>query len=361
MRTSPEFHDPVGEEPLATLYQAVENKDGKFDGKMVFGRVSDLVFCRPSCNVFPRGSGEMEIFRKVADAVDAGYAPCPDCRPMEDPGIMRKMRLVEDICDYIRKNPTESNSLSDLEKKFKVNRFTIQKVFKKIMGISPRKYVEECRIIALKKNLRKGEPLPGAVYKSGYNSQSWLYDSGSSKLGMKPSDYREGGKNTSIKYLTGKCVLGALIVAETARGICALSIGDSDEVLVNSLHTEFPNADITRSEAVRPRLESVQKYFEGREVNLPLDLRGTDFQVRVWSALRSIPYGETRTYNEIAEMIGKPKAFRAVANACASNHIPLIVPCHRVVRSDGQMGGYALGVERKRYLLELEKRNSGKK
>lgn len=346
---------------LAALYHAIEIMDEDFDGKVVFGRVSDMVFCRPSCSVFLRGSGDMEIFRKVLDAVDAGYAPCPECRPMEDPGIMGKMRLVEDICDYIRGNPTGSNSLEDLENRFKVNRFTLQKIFKKIMGISPRKYVEECRIVALKKNLREGEPLPGAVYKSGYNSQSWLYGSGSSKLGMKPSEYRKGGTNASIKYLTGKCVLGAIIVAETPRGICALSIGDSEEVLVNSLHTEFPNAEITMSEDVRPRMESVQEYFEGREVSLPLDLRGTDFQIRVWSALRSIPYGETRTYNEVAEMIGKPRAFRAVANACASNHIPLIVPCHRVVRSDGEMGGYALGVERKRYLLELESRNSGKK
>lgn len=345
---------------MATLYHAVDIMDEDYDGKMVFGRVSDMVFCRPSCEVFPRNSGEIELFRKVVDAVDAGYTPCPSCRPMEDPGIMKKMRLVEDICDYIRRNPTESNSLVDLERQFGVNRFSIQKIFKKIMGISPRKYVEECRIMALKKNLRKGEPLPGAVYKSGYNSQSWLYDSGSSKLGMKPSDYRKGGENTSINYLTGKCILGTVIVAETSRGICALSIGDSEEVLVNSLYMEFPNAEITKSEEVRPRLESVREYFEGREVNLPLDMRGTDFQKRVWSALRSIPYGETRTYNEVAEMIGKPRSYRAVANACASNHIPLIVPCHRVVRSDGEMGGYGLGIERKRYLLEFEKRNSGK-
>ncbi len=354
----PEDHSNIETQPLASLYHAVENMDSNFDGMFVFGRVSDLIFCRPSCGEFSRGSGEIEIFRKVMDAVDAGYSPCPSCRPMEDPGIMVKMRLVEEVCNYIRQNPTEGNSLMDLEMKFKVNRYTIQKVFKKIMGISPRKYVEECRIIALKNNLRKGEPLPGAVYKSGYNSQSWLYDSGSSKLGMNPSDYRKGGTNTMIRYLTGKCILGSIIVAETSRGICALSIGDSEEVLVNSLHMEFPKAVIERSEEVRPRMNSVREYFEGREVNLPVDLRGTDFQLRVWSALRSIPYGETRTYNEVANMVGKPRAFRAVANACASNHVPLIVPCHRVVRSDGNMGGYGLGVERKRYLLELEKRNS---
>lgn len=345
---------------LAELYRAVVEKNEDYDGKMVFGRITDKLFCRPSCDNFPRENQEIEIFRRVLDAVDSGYAPCPSCRPMEDAGILKKMRLVEDICDYVRRNPTSGNSLSDLEKEFKVNRYTIQKVFKKIMGISPRKYVEECRIIALKKNLREGEPLPKAVYSAGYNSQSWLYDSSSSKLGMRPSDYRKGGENTSIKYLTGQCVLGTIIVAETDRGICALSIGDSEEVLVNSLFREFPKAKINRSDDVAPRLQSVQEYFNGMEVNLPLDLRGTDFQVRVWSALRSIPYGETRTYNQVAEMIGKPRAFRAVANACASNHIPLIVPCHRVVRSDGSMGGYALGIERKKYLLELEKRNSGR-
>lgn len=361
MNNLPETAHYVGNPSVAELSRAVENMDESFDGKMVFGRVRERLFCRPSCNDFPRNSGEIEIFRHVLDAVDSGYTPCPVCRPMEDPGIMKKIKLVEEICDYVRRNPIASNSLSDLEKEFKVSRYTIQKVFKKIMGISPRKYVEECRIVALKKNLREGEPLPQAVYKSGYNSQSWLYDSSSSKLGMKPSDYRKGGGGKAIHYLTGKCVLGTIIVAETERGICALSIGDSEEVLVNSLHREFPNAQITESESVRQRLASVQDYFKGREVNLPIDLRGTDFQLRVWSALRSIPYGETRTYNEVASMIGKPKAFRAVANACAANHIPLIVPCHRVVRSDGSMGGYALGVERKRYLLEMEKRNSGRK
>ena len=335
--------------------------DESFDGKMVFGRVSDKIFCRPSCKDYERGTGEVVIFRKILEAVDSGYSPCPYCRPMEDPGILKKMELVERICDYIRRNPTSRNSLSDLEEKFGVNRFTIQKVFKKIMGISPRKYVEECRIIALKKNLREGEPLPGAIYKSGYNSQSWLYESGTSKLGMNPSDYRRGGEGTAISYLTGKCVLGTIIVAETEKGICALSIGDSEEVLVNSLFREFPNASISRSEKVLPRLKMVLEYFNGQEVRLPIDMRGTDFQIRVWSALRAIPYGETRTYNEIATMIGKPMAFRAVANACAANHIPLIVPCHRVVRSDGSMGGYALGVERKRYLLEMEKRNTGRK
>lgn len=349
------------ESPLSDLYHAVENMDENFDGRMVFGRVAEGIFCRPSCNVFSRGSGEVEIFRRTIGAVDAGYSPCPVCRPLEDPGILKKMNLVEDICDFIRQNPTSRNSLSDLAEKFGISRFTIQKVFSKVMGISPRKYVEECRIMALKRNLREGEPLPGAVYKSGYNSQSWLYESSTSKLGMNPSEYRRGGENTIINYLTGKCVLGTVIVAETRKGICALSIGDNEHVLVNSLFREFPNADISESESVRSRLEAVQNYFEGREVDLPLDLRGTDFQIRVWSALRKIPYGETRTYNEIASIIGKPTAFRAVANACAANHIPLIVPCHRVVRSDGSMGGYALGVERKRYLLEMEKRNSRKR
>ncbi len=358
MNSASETHERLKEPTMPAMIRAVEEKDESFDGKFVFCRAPEGLFCRPSCREYKRGSGEFRIFISPLEAIESGYSPCPNCRPMEDPGIMKKMELVEEICDHIRRNPTSRNSLSDLEEAFGINRYTLQKAFKKIMGISPRKYVEECRILALKRNLREGEPLPGAIYKAGYNSQSWLYDSGKSKLGMKPSSYRNGGQGTTINYLTGRCVLGTLIVAETDKGICALSIGDSEDVLVRSLYQEFPKATISRSEKVQPRLNSVLEYFDGQEVQLPMDLKGTDFQLRVWSALRSIPYGETRTYNEVAAMIGRPKAFRAVANACAANHVPLIVPCHRVVRSDGSLGGYALGVERKRYLLEMEKRAS---
>lgn len=277
-----------------------------------------------------------------------------------DSTVKEKTALVERICDYIKQNPTEKLTLSSLEKKFGLNKFYLQKTFKEIMGITPRKYVEECRIQVLKLNLREGVPIPSAIYKSGYNSQSWLYEKTSSKLGMPASSYRKGGEGAEIRYMISECKLGFLIVAETDHGVCALSIGDSEEQLVDSLKREFPKADIKSSDSVKERFNAVLGYFDGQLLNLPLDVQGTDFQKRVWSALRTIPYGEVRTYQQVADMIDMPKAYRAVANACASNPVPLVVPCHRVVRKDDGLGGYALGIWRKEYLLKMEKKNSGK-
>ena len=272
-----------------------------------------------------------------------------------------KSDLVESICKFIKSNPSRNVSLHTLETRFGMSRFYIQKTFKEVMGISPRKYAEECRILLLKKNLKEDQPIPRAVYKAGYNSHSWLYGAQSSKLGMTPSSYRKGGKGATIFYLTARCKLGYPLVAETKYGICSLSLADDEDTLVSFLGKEFPNADIVRSEQVRGRLNSVLDYFEGQLLSLPLDIIGTEFQKRVWSALLNIPYGETRSYHQVAEMIGSPKAVRAVANACASNPVPLIIPCHRVVRKDGGLGGYGLGVGRKKYILEMEKSHSRNK
>lgn len=358
-RTNPNARTTVGI-PVTKYIRAVEAEDGSYDGKFVFGRISDRIFCKPSCGVFERGSGEIRIFSGAYEAKSSGYLPCPQCSPDAPSAKQKKIETVEKICDYIRQNPSSNLSLADLERQFGMGKYSIQKMFKEVMGISPRKYVEECRIMLLKRNLRNGEPLPGAVYKTGYNSQSWLYEDPSSKLGMTPSSYRKGGEGAIINFLTAECSLGFLIVAETEHGICALSIGDSEEALEKGLRDEFPKAILTRSEKVRTRINSVLNYFDGQRLSLPLDVIGTDFQMRVWSALRTIPYGETRSYNEVAGMIGMPKAYRAVANACAANHVPLIVPCHRVVRKDGSMGGYALGTHRKKFLLEMEKENAGR-
>ena len=271
-----------------------------------------------------------------------------------------KAALVESICNYIRENPASDMTLSALEHRFKISRYSIQRDFKEIMGISPRKYVEECRIYLLKRNLREGKSMPGAIYLTGYNSQSWAYRDAESKLGMSPSIYRKGGSGASIRYETSECKLGILIVAETHRGICSLSIGDHEGELVDNLYREFPRAEITRSESVNSRIKAVLDYFDGQLLNLPVDVQGTEFQKRVWSAIRKIPYGETLSYDSIAEMIGAPRSYRAVANACAANPVPLIVPCHRVVRKNGDLGGYGLGIARKEFLLEMERKNREK-
>ena len=338
---------------------AVRNRDASYDGRFVYVVPSRKTYCRPSCDAVDTSTEVIMIYATPQDAEADGYVPCTTCSSPVARGSSRKVRIVEQICDYIRSNTSSDLSLPALERHFGLSRFTIQKSFKEIMGITPRKYVEECRINRLKQNLRDGEPMPQAVYKTGYNSQSWLYEDPASKLGMPPSSYRRGGEGATIRYLVSESKLGYLLVAETDLGICAISIADTEEQLEDYLSAEYPKASIIRSESVRERINSVLDYFEGQRLNLPVDVEGTEFQRRVWAVLRTIPYGETRSYNEVAEMIGMPRAYRAVANACAANPVPLVVPCHRVVRKNGGLGGYGLGIERKEFLLKMEMQNSG--
>jgi AraC family transcriptional regulator of adaptative response/methylated-DNA-[protein]-cysteine methyltransferase len=269
---------------------------------------------------------------------------------------VRHLELVEKVCTYVQSDFAGKLTLSALGSHFGVSPYHLQRTFKEVMGVSPRKYVEEYRINKLKMYLRKGEPVVGALYKTGYNSQNWLYRKSKVKLGMTPGTYRKGGLGMKIGYLTDASPLGRLLVAATEYGICAVSVGDSDAELVAALKREYPRADISKSDAVQELFDGIAKYFDGQLLNLPLDVHGTAFQLKVWAALQTIPYGSTRSYSDVAKMIGKPKAIRAVANACGDNPVPLIVPCHRVIRRDGSLGGYGLGVHRKRALLERERK-----
>ena len=271
-----------------------------------------------------------------------------------------KSRLVDLISTYIKENTSGNLSLKFLEERFQVNKFSIQRAFMDVLGISPRKYAEECRIMRLKDNIRKGEPVTRAIYNSGYNSQNWLYRDSKSKLGMTPSEYRKGGAGIQIRYLISESKLGFVLVAETDRGICSVSMADTHEQLIGQLSSEFNKATLLQSEEVRNRMNAILEYLEGKKLNLPVDVHGTEFQKRVWAAISRIPYGETRSYNKVAEEIGMPQAYRAVANACGANPVPLIVPCHRVIRKDGGLGGYGMGIERKKYLLAMEKSVSKK-
>ncbi len=271
-----------------------------------------------------------------------------------------KSRLVDLVSSYIKENTSGNLSLKFLEERFQVNKFTIQRAFMDVLGISPRKYAEECRIMRLKDNIRKGEPVTRAIYNSGYNSQNWLYRDSKSKLGMTPSEYRKGGAGIQIRYLISESKLGFILVAETDKGICSVSMADAPDQLIRHLSSEFHKATLLQSEEVRDRMNAILEYFDGKKLNLPVDVQGTEFQKRVWAAISRIPYGETRSYNKIAEEIGMPKAYRAVANACGANPVPLIVPCHRVIRKNGGLGGYGMGIERKKYLLAMEKSVSKK-
>ena len=267
----------------------------------------------------------------------------------------RNAELVKRVCDHLRADSTSRITLTSLGQKFGVSAFHLQRIFRDVMGMSPREYLAECRLNDLRSRLAKGEPVINALRGSGYSSQSWLYEDSRRRLGMTPATYRRGGEGAAIAYATGDSSLGRLLVAATEHGICSVKAGPNDVELVRSLRAEFPRAKIERSAKARRYLDALNDHLSGQEMKFPLDISGTDFQMKVWSALRGIPRGETRSYFEVAEMVGEPAAVRAVANACASNPVPLIIPCHRVIRKDGSLGGYGLGIGRKKALLAAEK------
>lgn len=267
----------------------------------------------------------------------------------------RRASLVRDVCDFLRENATSKITLVCLGKRFGVSPYYLQKSFVEVMGVSPRRYQEECRVAVLKLRLARGEPVVGALRGAGYSSHSWLYKDSRAMLGMTPANYKAGGAGRLVMYATGGSRLGRLLVAATTHGVCSVNAGDDDEKLEQALRREFPEAKIVKSQKAAQFLDGVKRHLEGQAVKLPLDIRGTDFQLKVWTAITTIPLGSTYSYSQIAEMIGEPDAVRAVANACGSNPVPLIIPCHRVVRKDGSLGGYGLGVGRKKALLEKER------
>jgi AraC family transcriptional regulator, regulatory protein of adaptative response / methylated-DNA-[protein]-cysteine methyltransferase len=265
--------------------------------------------------------------------------------------------LVQRVCRFIETRPDCIPTLAEMGDHVGMSPFHLQRVFKKLTGVTPRDYAENARVKRLKNHLRSGENVTAALYDAGYGSSSRLYERSAETLGMTPSKYRKGGEGMTIGYTICDCRLGRLLVAMTEQGICCVDIADDDEALVAYLYKEYPAADIQHEHPVMTEwVEAFLAYLDGwqPDIDLPIDVRATAFQLRVWQTLQSIPSGETRSYREIAEAIGQPNAARAVARACATNPVPLLVPCHRVIRSDGDLGGYGLGVERKRALLDQE-------
>ncbi len=269
-----------------------------------------------------------------------------------------RAELVQRICNYIESNLDETLTLEALGEFFNFSPYHLQRTFKGVMGITPRQYADACRVSRLKSRLRGGATVTDALYDVGYGSSSRLYEQSDAHLGMTPSTYGKGGKGMAIRYSVVTCPLGWVLVAATERGVCKIGLGDEAESLEKILRDEFPAAEITPDdEGLGAWVGALVGYLGGQlpHLDLPLDIRGTAFQRRVWEELRRIPYGETRTYSEIAAAIGNPKAVRAVGSACGANPVAPVVPCHRAVRTDGGMGGYRWGLERKEALLEMEK------
>jgi AraC family transcriptional regulator of adaptative response/methylated-DNA-[protein]-cysteine methyltransferase len=270
-----------------------------------------------------------------------------------------QVETVQRACRYIESHLEGPLTLEALGKEVGMSPFHLQRVFKRVMGISPRQYAQAYRLGHLKQQLKEGEPVTSAMYSAGYGSSSRLYEQAPAQLGMTPSAYRQGGKSMRIGYTIVDCPLGRLLIAATEKGICAVCLGDSDAVLETAIFNEYPAAEIQRDGvALSQWVGALLRHLSGQEpqLDLPIDVQATAFQWRVWQALRAIPYGSTRSYSEIAESLGDAKAVRAVARACATNPVAIVVPCHRVVRENGDLGGYRWGVERKRQLLAQEAR-----
>jgi AraC family transcriptional regulator of adaptative response/methylated-DNA-[protein]-cysteine methyltransferase len=337
-------------------WQAVLSRDGRQDGKFVFAVSSTGVYCRPSCAARRPRRENVTFFREPDQAEKAGYRACLRCRPKAGSGN-GPTETVKAMCRYIEQHLDEPLTLARLGSEFHQSPFHLQRTFKSVLGITPRAYADSCRMNQLKDNLRAGHSVTRSMYDAGYSSSSRLYERTASQLGMTPDKYRRGAIAAPIRYTFADSPLGRMLIAATDKGICAIQFADSDDELEHGLRHEFPFANRRRDdEAMRPWKEDLLRQMRGQRLNttLPLDIQATAFQRRVWSHLQSIPFGATRSYAAVAKAIGQPTATRAVARACATNPVAVAIPCHRVVRKSGDMGGYRWGIQKKKALLELE-------
>ena len=350
----------------AKLWDAVLRRDTSGTGDFFYAVKTTRIYCRPSCASRRPLRKNTLFFATTAEAREQGFRACKRCRPDETnkshavaPPINA---VVHEMARQIEANPEQPFRLAQLAQRAGYSPFHLQRNFKAIIGSTPKEYQTAARLRTFKQELRKDAPVSEAIYQAGFGSGSRVYEKADGQLGMTPSEYRSGGKGLTISYASGRTPLGLLMIGATDRGICFLQFGDSDRVLQAELRRQFPAAAVqpmpaTHAEQFESWMAALNRHLRGLEprLDLPLDVRGTAFQLIVWRYLQKLPYGEVRSYSEVAEAIGKPSAARAVARACASNSVALVIPCHRVVRGTGELGGYRWGVQRKRVLLDTER------
>lgn len=337
-------------------WAAVCARDPSADGMFFYSVRTTGVYCRPSCAARSPRPENVAFHATRAAAERAGFRPCRRCKPDQPALAERRSAQVTALCRLIEESEV-APSLEQLARHADLSVFHTQRLFKSVTGLTPKAYAAAHRATRVRGELAKSESVTQAIYAAGYGSSARFYEKSSSLLGMKPRAYRAGGEAQQIHYATGACSLGFVLVASTERGVCAILLGDDAQALARDLKQRFARARIVLADRAFARtVAQVVALVEQPRlaVNLPLDIRGTVFQQRVWQALRQIPAGQTVSYSELAERIGAPRAVRAVAGACAANALAVAVPCHRVVRSDGQLSGYRWGVERKRALLARE-------
>jgi len=353
-------------------WQAVQQKDASVDGTFFYGVLTTKVFCRPGCASRTPLRKNVRFYPTAARAEADGLRPCLRCKPLDHqaPGEHSPEALrqhFQQVCQYIRQNLDNRAALklNALSARFGLSPFHFQRTFKSVVGVTPRQYVEAIRMQTLKENLRDGASVTDAIYGAGFAAGSRVYAAVDTRLGMTPKQYRTGGENVEISYATADTPLGLIMVGATDRGLCFLEFGDSARNLLESLEQEYPAAKRVPMPKPYPAqftgwMQALAGYLEGERAlsQMPLSLHGTAFQLKVWRYLQTIPAGSVQSYAEVAEAIGQPKAARAVANACGANRIAVVIPCHRVIRGDGTLGGYRWGLDRKRALLDAERRTA---
>jgi AraC family transcriptional regulator of adaptative response/methylated-DNA-[protein]-cysteine methyltransferase len=344
------------------MWNAVIARDGAYDGRFFFGVLTTGVYCRPSCACRQPLRKNIRFFEDMDAAERAGLRPCRRCRPNEPPLKLQHAERIHKVATYIREHSADSLPLSNLAAKAGLSSFHFQRSFKAVMGVTPRQFLEACRVDQLKSELRVESDVTTAIYEVGFGSSSRVYEKVDTHLGMTPSQYRAGGKNITIGHASTDSPLGRMMIGATDRGICFIQFADSEEELLNMLRAEYPAALLEPmpkdSEAhFHAWMKELHQHLSGKatQLELPLDLQATAFQLKVWRYLQSIPYGSVKSYSEVANDLGQPKAARAVARACATNRIALAIPCHRVIRGSGDLAGYKWGIERKRTLLDRER------
>ena len=342
-------------------WQAIIEHDSAFDFQFYYGVKTTRIFCHASCKSKTPLRKSVIYFDSIALAQADGYRACKRCQPdrnaQQDTSLIRLLHA----CKIIEQHNEGSLTALQLANSIGITQFQINRIFKKYLDVTPKSYIDQVQLNSLKKNLRASDNVSQAIYQSGIESSSVIYGRMNSHLGMTPKKYLKGGDGVTISYAVGETHLGLVLIAATDKGLSFLQFGDTKHQLLAQLVAEYPRAEISlMAEKSAPQLHHwlslLNLYLAGcsTELNLPLDIRATAFQKKVWDFLRTIPYGEMMSYGEIAQAIGSPKAYRAVANACASNNVALVIPCHRVISGDGALGGYRWGQGRKRLIIDIE-------
>ena len=348
-------------------WASLRARDHAADGSFVYAVTTTGVFCRPSCAARPAKPENIRLFATTMAAEAAGFRACLRCRPLALEGRDPMTARIQSVAGYIRDHADEPLPLARLAEHAGLSPFHLQRCFKAVLGVSPKEYQAAERLRTFKSRLRSGDSVLGATFETGYGSTSRIYEQVDGGLGMTPSAYRSGGAGETIHYAVRESALGPLMMAATARGVCFVQFGDTAEALRQSLLAEFPAAvcqpvGADRDHQLDAWINALNDHLSrgAPRPDLPLDLRGTAFQIRVWRFLLSIKMGDVVSYGELADAIGSPRAVRAAGTACGANRIAVRIPCHRVLRGDGSLGGYRWGLERKRLLLDTERRQQAR-